>query len=116
MLSTSEHRPPIRMARRNCTRSVLLLLRGWTAPREFIDLGHSGAKASRPALGELRHAARAGEIRVVMIAGLDSDRDGAQDPSADHPRRSAAGGVVSEFIYWLLTEAIFLLTAAVFSV
>ena len=53
MLSTSEHRPPIRMARRNCTRSVLLLLRRWTAPREFIDLGHSGAKASRPVLGEL---------------------------------------------------------------
>jgi site-specific DNA recombinase len=45
--------------------------RGWTSPREFVDLGHSGAKASRPALDELRRAVRAGEVRVVMVAGLD---------------------------------------------
>ncbi len=45
--------------------------RGWTAAREFIDLGHSGAKANRPALDELRRAAKAGEVRVVMVAGLD---------------------------------------------
>ena len=45
--------------------------RGWLQPREFIDLGHSGAKASRPALDELRRAVRAGEIRAVLIAGLD---------------------------------------------
>ncbi|MBF5046403.1 recombinase family protein [Aggregicoccus sp. 17bor-14] len=45
--------------------------RGWTAPREFIDLGHSGAKASRPALDALKRAARAGEVRQVMVFGLD---------------------------------------------
>lgn len=45
--------------------------RGWTETREFIDLGHSGAKASRPALDELKRAARAGEVREVMVFGLD---------------------------------------------
>jgi putative DNA-invertase from lambdoid prophage Rac len=45
--------------------------RGWTVAREFLDLGHSGAKASRPALDELRRAAKAGEVRAVMIVGLD---------------------------------------------
>ena len=45
--------------------------RGWAAPREFIDLGHSGAKASRPALDALKAAARAGEVRQVMVFGLD---------------------------------------------
>jgi DNA invertase Pin-like site-specific DNA recombinase len=45
--------------------------RGWSSPREFLDLGHSGAKASRPALDELRRGAKAGEVRVVMVAGLD---------------------------------------------
>jgi putative DNA-invertase from lambdoid prophage Rac len=45
--------------------------RGWTDRREFIDIGHSGAKASRPALDELKRAAKAGEVRAVMVAGLD---------------------------------------------
>jgi DNA invertase Pin-like site-specific DNA recombinase len=45
--------------------------RGWVAPREFIDLGHSGAKARRPALDELRVAARAGHVRQVMVFALD---------------------------------------------
>ncbi len=44
--------------------------RGWS-PREFVDIGFSGAKASRPALDDLRRAARAGEVRAVMVAGLD---------------------------------------------
>ncbi len=45
--------------------------RGWLNVREFIDLGHSGAKASRPALDALKKAARAGEVREVMVVGLD---------------------------------------------
>ncbi len=45
--------------------------RGWVSARELIDLGHSGAKPSRPALDELRRAAAKGEVRVVMVAGLD---------------------------------------------
>ncbi len=45
--------------------------RGWSGYLEFIDLGHSGAKASRPALDELRAAVRAGEVREVMVFALD---------------------------------------------
>lgn len=45
--------------------------RGWTGVREFVDIGHSGAKASRPALDKLRAAVRLGEVREVMVAGLD---------------------------------------------
>jgi DNA invertase Pin-like site-specific DNA recombinase len=45
--------------------------RGLAGAREFIDLGHSGAKASRPALDMLRAAARAGEVRVVFVFALD---------------------------------------------
>ncbi|MEN9797305.1 MAG: hypothetical protein RL653_1001 [Pseudomonadota bacterium] len=45
--------------------------RGWLDVREFVDLGHSGAKASRPALDELKRAARAGEVGHVMVVGLD---------------------------------------------
>ena len=44
--------------------------RGWDV-REFIDRGQSGAKASRPALDELRRAARAGEVRSILVTGLD---------------------------------------------
>jgi DNA invertase Pin-like site-specific DNA recombinase len=39
--------------------------------REFTDIGHSGAKASRPALDALKKAARAGDVREVMVVGLD---------------------------------------------
>jgi len=45
--------------------------RGWLGVREFIDHGHSGAKASRPALDALKKAARAGEVSEVMVVGLD---------------------------------------------
>lgn len=45
--------------------------RGWTERREFLDIGHSGAKPSRPALDELKRAAKGGEIHSVMVAGLD---------------------------------------------
>lgn len=40
-------------------------------PAEFVDVGHSGAKASRPALDRLRAAARAGDVGVVLVAALD---------------------------------------------
>lgn len=45
--------------------------RGWAQPHEFIDIGHSGSKASRPALDKLKKAARAGEVRQVMVFALD---------------------------------------------
>ena len=45
--------------------------RGWVDVKEFIDLGHSGAKAHRPALDRLRQAARAGEVRQVLVLALD---------------------------------------------
>lgn len=45
--------------------------RGWTDVREFTDIGHSGAKASRPALDELRKAAQRGEVRVLVVYALD---------------------------------------------
>ena len=45
--------------------------RGWASVLEFTDIGHSGAKASRPALDALGRAARAGEVRQVMVFALD---------------------------------------------
>jgi DNA invertase Pin-like site-specific DNA recombinase len=45
--------------------------RGWVGYQEFIDIGHSGAKASRPALDALKAAVRAGEVRQVMVFALD---------------------------------------------
>lgn len=45
--------------------------RGWGNVKEFIDLGHSGAKAHRPALDQLRGAARRGEVRQVLVFALD---------------------------------------------
>lgn len=45
--------------------------RGWSEFREFIDIGQSGAKASRPALIELRASCRRGEVTEVMTAALD---------------------------------------------
>lgn len=45
--------------------------RGWNDIREFIDIGHSGAKASRPALDALKRAAKAGEVNEVMVFALD---------------------------------------------
>jgi DNA invertase Pin-like site-specific DNA recombinase len=45
--------------------------RGWTDAVEYRDIGHSGAKASRPALDELKRDARSGKLRAVMVVGLD---------------------------------------------
>ena len=45
--------------------------RGSLDVKEFIDLGHSGAKASRPALDALRAATRKGEVRQVLVFALD---------------------------------------------
>lgn len=44
--------------------------RGWTDVKEFIDLGQSGGKASRPALDELRAAVKRGEVTEVMATEL----------------------------------------------
>lgn len=38
--------------------------------REFVDLGHSGSKASRPAWDELRAAVKRGEVRRLMVSEL----------------------------------------------
>lgn len=45
--------------------------RGWEGAKEFIDIGQSGAKASRPALDKLKKAVKAGEVRQVMVFALD---------------------------------------------
>lgn len=45
--------------------------RGWEPVHEYIDIGHSGAKASRPALDKLKKAVRAGSVKTVMVAALD---------------------------------------------
>ena len=45
--------------------------RGWQDVREFVDIGHSGAKSSRPALDALRQAAKKGEITEAMSYALD---------------------------------------------
>jgi DNA invertase Pin-like site-specific DNA recombinase len=45
--------------------------RGWVDVREFVDLGVSGARARRPALDELRRAARHGNVDGVLVVGLD---------------------------------------------
>src|SRR4051812_15412122 len=46
------------------------IARGWTNVREFIDLGQSGGKASRPALDALRDAVGKGEVSEVMTTEL----------------------------------------------
>src|SRR5260221_12215031 len=45
--------------------------RGWSCFREFVDVGHSGSNASRPALDRLRLSVRNGEVREVAIFALD---------------------------------------------
>lgn len=45
--------------------------RGWTDAEEFIDIGHSGAKASRPALDALKRSAKRGETAQVLVFALD---------------------------------------------
>jgi len=45
--------------------------RGWTEVVEFIDIGHSGSKASCPALDKLKAAVRHGNVTQVMVLGLD---------------------------------------------
>lgn len=44
--------------------------RGWTGVREFIDIGQSGGKASRPALDALRAAVKKGKVTEVMATEL----------------------------------------------
>ena len=44
--------------------------RGWSDVREFIDIGQSGGKASRPALDALRVAVKKGEVTEVMTTEL----------------------------------------------
>lgn len=45
--------------------------RGWTDVAEFVDIGHSGAEASRPALDDLRIEAQFGRIDAVLIVAFD---------------------------------------------
>ncbi len=81
--------------------------RGWSATREFIDVGHSGAKASRPALNELKAAVRSGEIGTVMVFGLDRLGRSLRDLLALLDTLAAAGCAVIS-----LREAIDLTTPA----
>jgi DNA invertase Pin-like site-specific DNA recombinase len=81
--------------------------RGWTANREFVDIGHSGAKASRPALDALRAAVRSGEVSAVMVFGLDRLGRSLRDLLALLDSLAAAGCAVIS-----LREAIDLTTPA----
>jgi DNA invertase Pin-like site-specific DNA recombinase len=45
--------------------------RGWTVVGEFVDLGISGAKDSRPALDKLLADAQAGKLNLVAVWKLD---------------------------------------------
>ena len=50
--------------------------RGWTVTHEFVDHGVSGAKARRPALDELMHAARKGTVDFDAVVVWKLDRFG----------------------------------------
>lgn len=45
--------------------------RGWTVEEEYLDVGVSGTKESRPALDRLLDAARKGKIDVLLVWRLD---------------------------------------------
>lgn len=45
--------------------------RGWTAYREYIDIGHSGAKDSRPELNKLMADARRRKFDTVLVWKFD---------------------------------------------
>jgi DNA invertase Pin-like site-specific DNA recombinase len=44
---------------------------GWVLADEFVDEGVSGAKASRPALGQLLRLVRSGGADTIVVAKLD---------------------------------------------
>jgi len=45
--------------------------RDWTVIREYVDIGESGAKESRPELDLLMKAVREGRVDVVAVARFD---------------------------------------------
>src|SRR5687767_14636539 len=45
--------------------------RGWPVVQEFVDHGVSGAKESRPALDDMRKAARRRRVDCVVVWKLD---------------------------------------------
>jgi DNA invertase Pin-like site-specific DNA recombinase len=45
--------------------------RGWQDVREYVDVGISGAKDSRPAWNELWDAIQKGKLRVLVVYALD---------------------------------------------
>lgn len=45
--------------------------RGWQVVGEFVDVGISGSKQSRPALDKLMGSVRAGEVDAVMVWRFD---------------------------------------------
>jgi putative DNA-invertase from lambdoid prophage Rac len=79
--------------------------RGWETLVEYIDIGHSGAKASRPALDALKQAARQGRLRAVLVFALDRLGRSLRDLLLSSGRTSAAGCAVI-----LLREALDLST------
>lgn len=45
--------------------------RGWDAATEFVDVGISGSKDSRPAWNELWDAIQKGRVRILVVHALD---------------------------------------------
>lgn len=45
--------------------------RGWHVVGEFVDIGQSGAKESRPELDKLMAVVRSGKVHVVAVARFD---------------------------------------------
>lgn len=45
--------------------------RGWQGVREFVDIGESGSKNSRPAWNECWDALQKGKINVLLVHALD---------------------------------------------
>jgi DNA invertase Pin-like site-specific DNA recombinase len=49
----------------------LAQMRGFTITREYCDLGHCGARDSRPALDEMLQDAKRGKFRILLVWRLD---------------------------------------------
>src|SRR5947208_1967512 len=45
--------------------------RGWRQVQEFVDVGESGAKDSRPAFNQLWDAVLKGRVKVLLVHALD---------------------------------------------
>ena len=48
-----------------------VIQKGWTVVDEFVDVGESGAKSSRPELDRMMHMVRGGKIQGVLVYRFD---------------------------------------------